>query len=145
MHFTVRDHSFSTYAKLVPTCAYQGVRNACFSENFANVLNESCLMSLFLTCFGINVLQLSWRFSPLTMFQRMVHSFYYLNDDMSQIQWTILFLAWTEIWEEIKNYLERTLGINIAILETFNCQLEWNSLISSVIVMVFVGTLVRTA
>ena len=59
MHFMVRDHSFSTYAKLVPTCAYQGVRNACFSENFANVLNESCLMSLFLTYFGINVLQLS--------------------------------------------------------------------------------------
>ena len=105
MYFTVRDHSFSTYAKLVRTCAYQGVRNACFSENFANVLNESCIMSLFLTCFGINVLQLSWRFSPLAIFQRLVHSFYYLNDDMSQIQWTILFLAWTEIWEEIKKEL----------------------------------------
>ena len=108
MYFTVRDHSFSTYAKLVRTCAYQGVRNACFSENFANVLNESCIMSLFLTCFGINVLQLSWRFSPLAIFQRMVHSFYYLNDDKSNTMNHFVFgLDWNlrrnkerTIWKE---------------------------------------------
>ena len=36
------DHSFSTYAKFSEnlTCAYQGVRNVSFSENFTNILNE---------------------------------------------------------------------------------------------------------
>ena len=33
----LRDHYFSTYAC---TCAYQGVRNVSFSENFAYVPNE---------------------------------------------------------------------------------------------------------
>ena len=46
-----RDHSFSTYSEFsgeltffplisTRTCAYQGVRNVSFSENFAYVLNE---------------------------------------------------------------------------------------------------------
>ena len=49
--FINRDHSFTTYAKfsekltfLTPirtrTCAYQGVRNVGFSENFTYVLND---------------------------------------------------------------------------------------------------------
>ena len=54
--FLVRDYSFSTYSKfsektnfsylLIRTriCAYQGVRNVRFSENFAYVLNEWSLM-----------------------------------------------------------------------------------------------------
>ena len=49
---SVRDHSFSTYAKLFKklifltlltcnnTCAYQGVINVSFSENFSYVLNQ---------------------------------------------------------------------------------------------------------
>ena len=47
---TVRGHPFSTYAKFsgkltflnpirTRTCAYQGVRNVSFPENFAYVLN----------------------------------------------------------------------------------------------------------
>ena len=52
----IRDHSFSTYAKFsektnvsyplirTRTCAYQGVRNVSFSENFAYVLNEWSLI-----------------------------------------------------------------------------------------------------
>ena len=38
----VRDHSFSTFAEASEkrTCAYQGVRNVSFLENFAYVLNE---------------------------------------------------------------------------------------------------------
>ena len=54
----VMDHPFSTYAKFsektniscrlirTRTCAYQGVRNVSFSENFAFVLNKWSLMSL---------------------------------------------------------------------------------------------------
>ena len=49
-----RDHSFSTYSEFsgeltffplisTRTCAYQGVRNVSFSENFAYVLNELSL------------------------------------------------------------------------------------------------------
>ena len=42
------DHLFSIYAKFsekltflnILTCVYQGVKNANFSENFANMLNE---------------------------------------------------------------------------------------------------------
>ena len=39
------DHSFRTYVKFsekltLLTCAYQGVRNVSFSENFAYVLNQ---------------------------------------------------------------------------------------------------------
>ena len=37
------DHSFSTFTKFYEkraTCAYQGVRNVSFSENFTNVLNQ---------------------------------------------------------------------------------------------------------
>ena len=46
---TIGDHSFCTFAKfsekltflnLLRTCAYQGVRNVSFSEDFADVLNE---------------------------------------------------------------------------------------------------------
>ena len=48
---SVRDHSFSTFAKLsekltflfpsyAHVWAYQGLRNVSFSENLANVLNE---------------------------------------------------------------------------------------------------------
>ena len=36
-------HSFSAYAQFSKkrgTCAYQGLRNISFSENFANALNE---------------------------------------------------------------------------------------------------------
>ena len=46
----VTDHSFRTFAKFseklkfftwhARLCAYQGVRNACFSENFAYLLKE---------------------------------------------------------------------------------------------------------
>ena len=34
------DHSLSTYAKLTLACAYQGVRNISFSDNFAHILND---------------------------------------------------------------------------------------------------------
>ena len=49
---TNKDHSFNTYAKYsektnisypligTRTCAYRGVRNVSFSENFRDVLNE---------------------------------------------------------------------------------------------------------
>ena len=36
-----RDHSFSAYTR---ACAYQGVRNVSFPENFVYVLNESSLI-----------------------------------------------------------------------------------------------------
>ena len=50
----LRDHSFSTFANFLKKLilfnpwyahvhVYQGVRNVCFSENFANVLNEGSL------------------------------------------------------------------------------------------------------
>ena len=45
------DYSISTYTKFFEkrtTCAYQGVRNVSFSENFAYVLNEWPLCSLLL-------------------------------------------------------------------------------------------------
>ena len=39
----LRGHSFNTYAKfsekLTYACAYQGVRNVSFSENFAYLIN----------------------------------------------------------------------------------------------------------
>ena len=59
--FTSRDHSFSTYEKFsgkltflplwyAPMCAYQGVRNVNFSENFAYVLNEWRPMRITYSC-----------------------------------------------------------------------------------------------
>ena len=47
------DHSFLTYAKFSEkltffTCAYQGVRNVSFSENFACLLNERSLIRVLL-------------------------------------------------------------------------------------------------
>ena len=56
----LKDYSFSTYAKyseklifLTPSyCAYQGVRNVSFSENFAHVLNEWSLMMI-MNCFVV--------------------------------------------------------------------------------------------
>ena len=51
MHEVVGDHSFSTFANVLKklsfvtpwyarVCAYQGVRNVSFSENFAYILND---------------------------------------------------------------------------------------------------------